>query len=95
MPCSEGGIGAIICQLCARENQRSAAHSKQAKQAEKMSSATSKRLQPLNVGANVAIPVPEVDRGRAEFRIILGVITNVTDDGLYEIGTRTGNLKQK
>ena len=60
-----------------------------------MLSATSKRLQPLNVGANVAIPVPEVDKGQAEFRNILGVITTVTDDGLYEIGTRTGNLKQK
>ena len=45
MPCSEGGIGAIICQLCVREsdmeNQRSSAHSKQAKLAEKILSATS------------------------------------------------------
>ena len=67
MPCSEGGIGAVICQLCGRkndmENQRSGAHSEQAKQAEKMLCDISKRLQPLNVGANVAILVPEVDKG--------------------------------
>ena len=39
MACSEGGIGAIMCQLCIRENdmenQRSVAHSKHAKQVEK------------------------------------------------------------
>ena len=34
-------------------------------------------------------------KDKQNLEIYWGVITNVTDDCLYEIGTRTGNLKQK
>ena len=60
-----------------------------------MLSTTAKRFKPASVGDNVAIPIPDVDKGRAEFRNVLGVITNVSDNGNYVIGTSHGTLKQK
>ena len=40
----------------------------QKRQAENMISAIVKRFKPAEKGNNVMIPVPDVDRGRAEFR---------------------------
>ena len=60
-----------------------------------MLSTTAKRFKPASVGDNVAIPIPDVDKGRAEFRNVLGVMTNVSDNGNYVIGTSHGTLKQK
>ena len=52
-----------------------------------------KRFKP-SVGENVLVPVPEVDRGRTDFRNVAGIITNVGSDGTYSIGTSEGTLKQ-
>ena len=41
------------------------------------------------------VPIPDVDRGRAEFRNIAGVVTSVDDNGSYTIGTNQGTLKGK
>ncbi|KAL4702130.1 hypothetical protein ACJJTC_016054 [Scirpophaga incertulas] len=38
--------------------------------------------------------VPEVNRGRGDARNIIGVILTITDDELYQIGTKNGILKQ-
>ena len=43
----------------------------------------------------VAVPIPAVDKGRAEFPNVMGVITSVSNDGMYQIGTGHGTLKQK
>ena len=70
------------------KNQRAGAHEKYVSQAESMLSTTAKRFKPAGVGDNVATPIPDVDKGRAEFRNVLGVITNVGGNGKYLIGTR-------
>jgi hypothetical protein len=38
---------------------------------------TTRRLAPLAVGSTVMVPVPEIDRGRAEFPNIKGVVMEV------------------
>ena len=88
----------VNCQLCKKKEsidiERNLARSKQAKQAERMLSATAKRYKPAELGETVMVPVPDVDRGRSDFRSITGVITNVGQDGTYSIGTKHGVLKQ-
>ena len=97
-PCSriEGSI--VICQLCVKSddmrNERTLALQKQQQQAQRMLSETAKRFRPAELGDNVLVPVPEVDRGRTDFRNISGVITTVGPDGTYTIGTSSGVLKQ-
>ena len=45
------------------------------------------------IGDNVLIPVPEVDRGQSDSRNVLGVILSVIDNDFYKIGTIVGTLK--
>jgi hypothetical protein len=47
------------------------------KQANRMLDHTMRRLAPLAVGSTVVVPVPEIDRGRAEFPNIKGVVMEV------------------
>ena len=53
-----------------------------------------KRFKPAEVGDNVLVPVPDVDRGRGEFRNIKGIVTSDNGNGCYSIGTTEGMLKQ-
>ena len=48
---------------------------------------------PIEIGGNVKVPIPGVDRGRTERRNVLGVVMDRTRDGFYKIGTKTGVLK--
>ena len=45
------------------------------------------------LGATVMVPIPDVDRGRADLRNIKAVVIKVHDDGMYELGTEHGILK--
>jgi hypothetical protein len=36
-----------------------------------------------HVGGNVILPIPDVDRAKAELRILVGVVLERNDDGLY------------
>lgn len=47
------------------------------KQAEKMKAASAKRFPPANVGDTVMVPIPDVDRGRAEFPNVKAVVIEV------------------
>ena len=63
-----GDISIVVCQLCVKkigmEKQRSGAHRNQLTQAENMLSSSAKRFKPANIGDNVAIPIPAVDKGQ-------------------------------
>ena len=48
-----------------------------------------------DIGDNVAVPVPMVDRGRGDPRNILGVIIDRNENDLYTIGVKAGVLKTK
>ena len=47
-------------------------------------------LQAGNIGENVAVPIPTVDRGRGDPSKILGVIMDVTDKEQYKIAVKYG-----
>ena len=51
------------------------------------------RLQPLQVGDNVRVPVDRVDRGRADPPYLTGVVTELVHDK-YRVGTSSGTLNQ-
>jgi len=52
-------------------------------------------LQAGNIGDNVALPVPMVDRGREDSHNILGVIIDKNENDLYTTATRHGILSNK
>ena len=62
--------------------------SKQTKKMKVMSEATHPILK---VGDNVLIPIPNVDRAKADFRYVIGVVLQQADD-LYKLGTKDGIL---
>ncbi|CAJ0922719.1 unnamed protein product, partial [Mesorhabditis belari] len=56
--------------------------------------ASEQRFAPIDVGQNVLMPIPCVDRPKIGPRNLMGVVTAVTD-GFYSIGTQNGHLRQK
>ena len=88
-----------VCILCFRsyETKRKREQCKEnlTQQAKKMIDETVKKFKPAEVGDNVLVPIPDVDRGRGEiFRNIKGIITINQTIGCYTIGTKHGILKQ-
>lgn len=49
---------------------------------------------PANVGSTVVIPVPQVDGDRVNAGSVLAVVLDVTEDGLYRLGTQGGVISQ-
>ena len=47
------------------------------------------------VGDNVAVPIPMVDRGRGDPRNIIGVIVDRDENDLYRIAVKAGILSTK
>ena len=52
-------------------------------------------LQAGEIGDNVAVPIPMVDRGRGDPRNILGVIIDRNENDLYTIAVKVGILRSK
>lgn len=76
---NEEGFGTeVLCLLCAKEekakNEQKAAKNGQLKQAEKMLANSGKRFPLQAIGATVMVPIPDVDRGRAEFGNVKAVV---------------------
>ncbi|CAJ0926440.1 unnamed protein product, partial [Mesorhabditis belari] len=55
--------------------------------------ASEQRFAPIDVGQNVLMPIPCVDRPKIGPRNLMGVVTAVTD-GFYSIGRQNGHLRQ-
>lgn len=89
---------ARYCLVCARKNvaakKRKECESNLEKQAAKMIDASNKRFKPAQMGDHVLVPIPDVDKGRSDFRNIRGIVRGVNGDGCYTIGTEHGILKQ-
>ncbi|XP_023241970.1 uncharacterized protein LOC111640202 [Centruroides sculpturatus] len=47
---------------------------------------------PVEIGDNIIIPIPDVDRAKADLRNIIGVILQKDEQGLHKIGTKYGIL---
>lgn len=74
------------------QNERSAARASQTAQAERMVKRSRIELTAGQLGDNVAVPIPLVDRGRGDPRNILGVIVSRSESDQYRIATRRGIL---
>ena len=77
------------------KHERALATVAQQKQAASMLSSTAKKMKPGKEGDTVMVPIPDVDRGRAEFPNVAGVVMEVDSDGGHTIGTSKGILKGK
>ncbi|CAH3986430.1 unnamed protein product [Pieris brassicae] len=72
--------------------QRNQAHIGIKRAAEIMIEDTAKKLKPLNVGSNILINVPKVDRGLLGTKNIRGRVVDFRN-GVYRVGTKTGTIK--
>ncbi|GBM70391.1 hypothetical protein AVEN_226387-1 [Araneus ventricosus] len=64
---------------------------KQAKRMKNISAATHPEV---DIGGNVVIPIPNVDRGKANLRNLISVVLEKNKDGLYKVGTKDGVLNK-
>lgn len=84
------------CSLCISQetilNSRDEARKGLEIQANKMLKTSNLKFQSVPVGKTVAVPVPDVDRGRTDMRNILAVVMK-DDNGFYKLGTEYGILK--
>lgn len=101
-PCSilqngENEINIRLCALCQCalnvERERKGAKRKLEEQADRMTAASRNRLQPVAVGQNVLIRIPDVDRGRADPLNIMAVVVSESN-GFYRLGTKDGLLQR-
>jgi len=85
----------VTCTLCVRKNrinvEREGAKSGQEQQAQRMVSLSNSRLPAVDIGTNVVVRVPNLDRGRLAPRNVLAVV-DVTS-GLYLLGRKEGLLE--
>ena len=94
---SEGFRLQVTCNFRVRKNQinieRGGAKSSQ-EQAQEMVSLSNSRLPAVDIGTNVVVRVPDVDRGRLAPRNVLAVIVDVSSSGFHLLGTKEGLLER-
>ncbi|XP_068235499.1 uncharacterized protein [Palaemon carinicauda] len=66
----------------------------QRQQAERMVKRSRTELVAGEIGDNIALPIPLVDRGRGDPRNILGVIVSRSMNDQYRVATKSGVLKE-
>ena len=76
-------------------NQRKRARDSQLKQAERMVKRSRIELKMAEVGDNVAVPIPIVDKGRGDPRNILGVVLDRDEHDMYKIAVKAGILSTR
>ena len=95
---SEGFGLKVTCNLCVRKNrtniEREGAKSCQEQHAQKMVSLSNSRLPAADIGTNILVRVPDLDRGRLAPRNVLAVVVDVISSGLYLLGTKEGLLER-
>ena len=70
-------------------NERAQASSAMEEQADKMTKRSKRILSQEDIGTNVLIPIPNVDRGKADPKNLLAIIVDRIEDN-YSLGTREG-----
>jgi len=63
-------------------------------EAKKMVSLSNSRLPAVDIGTNVMVRVPDLDRGRLAPRNVLPIVVYVNSSGLYLLGTKEGQLER-
>jgi len=59
-----------------------------------MVSLSNSRLPAVDIGINVVVRVPDLDRGRLAPRNVLAIVVYVSSSGFYLLGTKEGLLEQ-
>jgi len=59
-----------------------------------MVSLSNSRLPAVDIGTNVVVREPDLDRGRLASRNVLAVVNDVSSSGLYLLGTKEGQLER-
>ena len=77
------------------ETERDGASSALMQQAQRMVKRSRLELVSGQIGDNVAVPIPLVDRGRGDPRNILGIVMDHDENDLYTICVKAGVLKNK
>jgi hypothetical protein len=98
MKCGVEIEGQVVCSLCSRRDaileQRENAKVGLMKQAEKMLALSREKLPPAEIGQNVVVKVPDVDRRRLAPRSVVAVVLSVNESSLYKLGTKEGVLER-
>ena len=76
-------------------SQRKRACEAQLSQAERMVKRSRRIMDRGNVGNNVTIPIPMVDRGHGDPRNIMGIIMDIDENDNYTIAVKSGILSGK
>ncbi|KAF2887644.1 hypothetical protein ILUMI_18529, partial [Ignelater luminosus] len=83
-------------EVCSSENEiqkaRKTAAENLVKQAKKMKATSDKSHPPANIGDNVTIPIPDVDKGKGDLRNIIGVILQTNDEEMQQLDRQTRKL---
>ena len=53
-----------------------------------------KRFKLAEIGDSVMVAIPDVDRGKNEFRNVKGMVIEIDVSGIYKLGTEQGLLTQ-
>ena len=75
-----------------KRNERMGAMKRQQDQAELMKERSVKRFKHAEIGESVFIPIPDVDRSKAELRNVKGVVVEIDESGMYKLGSEHGVL---
>ena len=96
-PVTEDAAPAVLLSNCIQNisNERNGASSSQMAQAERMVKRSKVVLGAGQVGDNVAVPIPIVDRGCGDPRNLLRVIVDLDENNMYTINVKAGILKGK
>ncbi|XP_050302119.1 uncharacterized protein LOC126740226 [Anthonomus grandis grandis] len=52
------------------------------------------KFPPCNVGDTVRLKIPDVDRGRGDFRNVLMVVVETNREGMYRLGNESGTIEE-
>ena len=95
---SEGFGLKATCNFCVRKNriniEPEGAKSGQEQQAQKMVSLFKSRPPAVDIGTDVVVRVPDLDRGRLAPRNVLAVVVDVISSGLYLLDMKEGLLER-
>lgn len=92
-------VNNIPCEICSKEfsisDNRKSAKRALDNQASKMIKRSNSKFPNCKVGDTVRVGIPDVDRGRGDFRNILMAIIEISDNGLYKLANYHGTIEEK
>ncbi|KAK4876006.1 hypothetical protein RN001_012428 [Aquatica leii] len=94
-PCTSANIRCELCS-CQKNIQSNRLDAKINLEnlAKKMKALSNSKFPPCSVGDIVRVKIPDVDRGRGDFRNILMTVIEKTDDDFYKLANKSGTIEE-